>query len=54
LRKPEPGTLKAEAKILKLGKQLAVGEVTITCNDNPAPVAHATCTYSIPPKREQD
>lgn len=54
LRKPEPGTLKAEARILKLGKQLAVGEVTITCNDNPAPVAHATCTYSIPPKREQD
>lgn len=51
LRKPEPGVLKAEAKLLKLGKQLAVGEVTLTCNGNPDPVAHATCTYSIPPKR---
>ncbi|OUS26873.1 hypothetical protein A9Q99_16800 [Gammaproteobacteria bacterium 45_16_T64] len=51
LRKPEPGVLKAEAKLLKLGKQLAVGEVTITCNDDPTPVAHATCTYSIPPSQ---
>ena len=49
LRKPEPGVLKAKANLLKLGKQLAVGEVTITCNDDPRPVAHATCTYSIPP-----
>ena len=49
LRKPEPGVLKARANLLKLGKQLAVGEVTITCNDDPRPVAHATCTYSIPP-----
>ena len=49
LRKPEPGILKAKANLLKLGKQLAVGEVTITCNDDPRAVAHATCTYSIPP-----
>ncbi len=51
LRKPEPGTLRAKANLLKLGKQLAVGEVTITCNDDPRPVAHATCTYSIPPQK---
>ena len=51
LRKPEPGVLKAKANLLKLGKQLAVGEVTITCNDDPRPVAHATCTYSIPPQK---
>lgn len=49
LRKPEPGLLRAETKLLKLGKRLAVGEVTITCNHNPDPVAHATGTYSIPP-----
>lgn len=51
LRKPEPGILNAKANLLKLGKQLAVGEVTITCNDDPRPVAHATCTYSIPPAK---
>jgi len=51
LRKPEPGVLKAKASLLKLGKQLAVGEVTITCNDDPRPVAHATCTYSLPPQK---
>ncbi len=51
LRKPEPGVLKAKANLLKLGKQLAVGEVTITCNNDPRPVAHATCTYSIPPHK---
>ena len=51
LRKPEPGILRVKANLLKLGKQLAVGEVTITCNDDPHPVAHATCTYSIPPQK---
>ena len=49
LRKPEPGLLRAETRLLKLGKRLAVGEVSITCNDNPEPVAHVTGTYSIPP-----
>ena len=48
LRKPEPGRLRAETRLLKLGKRLAVGEVTITCNGDPAPVAHVTGTYSIP------
>ena len=50
LRKPEPGLLRAETRLLKLGKRLAVGEVSITCNDNPDPVAHVTGTYSIPPR----
>ncbi len=51
LRKPEPGLLRAETRLLKLGKRLAVGEVTITCNGDPDPVAHVTGTYSIPPQR---
>lgn len=52
LRKPEPGVLRADTKLLKLGKRLAVGEVSITCNGNPDPVAHVTGTYSIPPRTE--
>ncbi|MCG8668455.1 MAG: PaaI family thioesterase [Pseudomonadales bacterium] len=50
LRKPEPGLIRAETKLLKLGKRLAVGEVTITSNNDPDPVAHVTGTYSIPPR----
>jgi len=38
----------AAAKILKLGKRLAVGEVTLLSGDSPDPVAHVTATYSIP------
>ena len=49
LRKPSPRDLVAECKLLKLGKRLAVGEVTITSAGEEEPVAHATGTYSIPP-----
>ena len=48
LRKPAPKDLLAEARILKLGKRLAVGEVTIWSEGEEEPVAHATGTYSIP------
>lgn len=40
----------AKARLLKLGKRLAVGDVTIFSDGEEAPVAHATVTYSIPPK----
>jgi uncharacterized protein (TIGR00369 family) len=40
----------AAARILKLGKRLAVGEVTLLSGDSPDPVAHVTATYSIPTK----
>ena len=51
LRKPEPGNVLAEARLLKLGKRLAVGDVSMhsACNPYADPVAHATATYSIPP-----
>jgi acyl-coenzyme A thioesterase PaaI-like protein len=39
----------AEVEMLKLGKRLAVGQVTIYSAGNDDPVAHATVTYSIPP-----
>jgi len=49
-RKPEPGTLRAEARILKLGKQLVVGDVLLFSENNADSVAHVTITYSIPPR----
>jgi uncharacterized protein (TIGR00369 family) len=49
LRKPGPRDLIAECRLLKLGKRLAVGEVTIFSDGEAEPVAHVTGTYSIPP-----
>jgi uncharacterized protein (TIGR00369 family) len=49
LRKGAPGRdVFAAAKILKLGKRLAVGEVSLTSGMAPEPIAHVTATYSIP------
>jgi uncharacterized protein (TIGR00369 family) len=50
LRKPAKNDVIAECRILKLGSRLAVGEVTMFSEGDPAPVAHATVTYSIPPQ----
>lgn len=49
LRKPSPQDLHAQARLLKLGKRLATGEVSIYCIGMDEPVAHVTSTYSIPP-----
>lgn len=40
----------AQARILKLGRQLAVGDVLIWSDGGEAPVARASLTYSIPPQ----
>src|SRR5271156_1593501 len=40
----------AQARLLKLGKRLAVGEVGLFSGDLSDPVAHVTATYSIPTK----
>ena len=50
LRKPAARDLIAECRLLKLGKRLAVGEVTISSDGVEEPVAHVTSTYSIPAK----
>jgi uncharacterized protein (TIGR00369 family) len=50
LRKPEQRDLIAEVKLIKLGKRLAVGEVEIFSEGLDEMVAHATATYSIPPR----
>lgn len=53
LRKPPPGDIVADCRLLKVGKRLAYGEVWIHSPDGHGeePVAHATVTYSIPPDR---
>jgi uncharacterized protein (TIGR00369 family) len=48
LRKPAQSDLIADARLMKVGKRLAVGEVTIYSEGVPEPVAHVTSTYSIP------
>src|SRR3954462_7088321 len=49
LRKGPPGQdVLAAANLLKLGKRLAVGEVSLLSGASPDPVAHVTATYSIP------
>lgn len=50
LMKPQAGALLGHARLLKLGKRLAVGEVSICPQDGSDLVAHATGTYSIPPR----
>ncbi|KFG68522.1 PaaI family thioesterase [Microvirga sp. BSC39] len=51
LRKPEQRDLIADCRLLKLGKRLAVGEVSIFSEGSADVVCHATGTYSIPDRR---
>ena len=50
LRRPEPGDLLAVANVIKIGKRLAVGQVEVYVDGEESMIAHATSTYSIPPK----
>ncbi len=50
LRKPEPGPLTCDCRLLKLGKRLAVIEASISAGMEGELVAHASATYSIPPR----
>lgn len=51
MRRPASGVdLLAEARLLKLGRVLAVGDVLIRSEGHDAPVARASLTYSIPPR----
>jgi uncharacterized protein (TIGR00369 family) len=52
MRKPAAGVdLICEARILKLGRALAVGDCLLYSEGQTAPVARASLTYSIPPER---
>ncbi|MFN3724387.1 MAG: PaaI family thioesterase [Paracoccaceae bacterium] len=49
MRKPQAGLdLLATARVLKLGRSLAVGDVLLFSEGGPDPVARASLTYAIP------
>jgi acyl-coenzyme A thioesterase PaaI-like protein len=53
LRKPSAQRdILGVCKLMKVGKSLAVGEVTLYSEGSDEPVAHAVGTYSIPRQRE--
>ena len=43
--------LLAEARVLKLGRSLSVTDVLLYSEHSDDPVAHASLTYAIPPRR---
>jgi uncharacterized protein (TIGR00369 family) len=52
LRKPAADCdIMAHCKLIKLGKTLAVGEVSLYSEGKPDMVAHVTGTYAIPPSK---
>jgi uncharacterized protein (TIGR00369 family) len=52
MRKPAAGVdLRAEVRLLKLGRQLAVADALIYSDGQPDPVARASMTFAIPPAR---
>ena len=49
LNKPRANTdVIAECNLLKVGRKLIVGEVSLYSEGNSEPIAHATGTYSVP------
>lgn len=51
MRKAEAGPIDGHCRILKLGKSLMVYDIDIVAGPDRQTVAHATGTYSIPPRR---
>jgi uncharacterized protein (TIGR00369 family) len=51
LRRPPQAELAAEARLLKVGRSLVFGEIRVYSASAEEPVAFATCSYSLPPKR---
>lgn len=48
LRRPPAADLLAHGRLLKLGRRLAVGEVSLVSEGQHGPVAHAVVTYALP------
>jgi uncharacterized protein (TIGR00369 family) len=48
LARPEPNDMTAVAKLIRLGRRLAVGEVELFSDGVPELVAHAVATYALP------
>lgn len=52
VRKAEPGPIDGHCRIIKLGRSLMVFAIDIVAGPDRLTVAHATGTYSIPPKKQ--
>ncbi len=52
MRKAGPGALMAEARILKAGRVLVIGDVLVRAAGLDGPVARAGLTCSVPPRRQ--
>lgn len=50
LSKGQAADIVGEARLLKLGRRLAVMEVSLSCGDDPTLVAHVSGSYSLPTK----
>ncbi len=50
LRLPPPGDVVAHARLIKVGRRLAVGTVELFSANEPDMVAHVSGTYSLPPR----
>ena len=48
LKKPGQADLIADARLMKVGKRLVIGEVAVRSDGDDEPVAHVTATYSVP------
>lgn len=51
IRAASGGDLLAHGKVLKAGRSLVFGEVTVTVEGDDRPVAHGTSTYAVLPPR---
>ena len=51
MRKPAPVDLVAQARLLKLGRALSVSDMLLYSVGHEKPVARASLTYSLPPRR---
>lgn len=49
LSRPAPADMIAEARLIKVGRRLAIADVEIFAEGRPDMVAHATGTYALPP-----
>lgn len=50
LSRPAPGDMIANARLIKVGRRLAIADVEIYSEGRADMVAHATGTYALPPK----
>ncbi|HEU4987608.1 MAG TPA: PaaI family thioesterase, partial [Rhizobiaceae bacterium] len=52
MRKAEAGPVDGYCRILKLGKSLMVFDIDMVAGPDRLTIAHASGTYSIPPRRQ--